>query len=171
MFPKLRPRAITAERRTLFSRRAGAAERNISARGSRRSAREGGRGQRDRRRRGSDWVENVERRSPGWRPGRRLSIYVAYWARLAWSVYGGCTGSMAAMVLISRGQRGRGQGRRTGAAPGASQMARRGPGSACWAPGLLDLLGSAGSWESWPAAQGGPPTSTRVLRYPPTQSS
>ena len=37
------------------------------------------------RRRGQTWVENVERRSPGWRPGRRLSIYVAYWVWV-WSV-------------------------------------------------------------------------------------
>lgn len=29
---------------------------------------------------------DVERRSPGWRPGRRLSIYVAYWVWV-WSVY------------------------------------------------------------------------------------
>ena len=38
-----------------------------------------------RRRRGLCWVENVERRSPGWRPGRRLAIYVAYWVWV-WSV-------------------------------------------------------------------------------------
>lgn len=28
----------------------------------------------------SCWVVVVERRSPGWRPGRRLAIYRAYWA-------------------------------------------------------------------------------------------
>lgn len=42
------------------------------------------------RRRGQTWAKNVERRSPGWRPGRRLSIYVAYWVWVG-SGYGLCT--------------------------------------------------------------------------------
>jgi hypothetical protein len=42
----------------------------------------------------SDLGENVERRSPGWRPGRRPSIYVAYWAS-RWSVWSLLTSLLA----------------------------------------------------------------------------